>query len=178
MRLSVRRRLKMRNKRTASRHFSGDRRDSHCSSSRRGFWGPLSDSKLVRFLIQPIIQASKDYFSQQMKLHSLCLGKKRNLQRASPSQSLLFPFFFDAFMQKRKLCVGSLLPSWRLFKSPSHIQNSRRRVFDVLLLKARRKGILTFFLFSNFGTLQKVFCFIDRPFLTNLDLLQGRLTRC
>jgi len=56
-------------------------------------------------------------------------------------------------MQKRKLCFGILLSSWRLFKLPSHIQNSKSRIFKVLLLEARRKGILTFFLFSNFETL-------------------------
>jgi hypothetical protein len=117
MRLSVRRRLKMRNKRTASRHFSRDRRNSHYLKPGNSFWRRFQESKLVRFWIQPIIQASKNYFSQQMKLHSLCFSKEKKF--------LTFPFFwmFFAFMQKRKLCFGFLLPSWRLFKSPSHIQN-------------------------------------------------------
>jgi len=37
----------------------------------------------------------------------------------------------------------------------------------------QRKGILTLFLFSNFGMID-----LNHPFLTNLDLLQGRLTLC
>lgn len=58
--------------------------------------------------------------------------------------------FVIAFIQKRKLWIGSSLPSWCLFKSPLHIQ---KRIFLHFWKKTltQRKGILTLFLFSYFG---------------------------
>jgi len=74
-------------------------------------WHPLFTHKKIKKNQSPI-KASNYYISEQIKLHSNWL-KLQNFWR---------PAISDAFIQKRKLWIGSLLPSWSLFKSPLHIQ--------------------------------------------------------
>jgi len=169
MRLSVRRRLKMRNLRTASRHFSRDRMNSHCIFvPQKRFLRPLSkDTNWSYFWFRPIIQASKDYFSQQMKLHSLC-----HPEGGFESPSRILCFYAE---KKTLLWVHPAVMTFVqvAFTYPESLLWNR--FYSVPQHGARRKGILTFFLFSNFGEIR---FWWNLPFLTNLDLLQGRLTRC
>jgi len=82
-----------------------------------------------------------------MKLHSLSQLEREKSCPCSPPAI--------AFIQKRKLWIGSPLPSWRLFESPLHIQKRQpHRCFHLHGGPTQRKGILTLFLFSYFGMIQ------------------------
>jgi hypothetical protein len=116
---------------------------------------PQSDRKRVnRFFKQG---ETLGCFSDQIQLRSLRFGSNWPLSPAASHRRA------RAFIQKRKLCIGSLLPSWRSFESPLHIQTGRP-VHRCAGRPSPCAGILTSFLVDRWG------CALgDAPLLTLSD---------
>jgi len=175
MRLSVRRRLKMRKKRTASRHFSRGRRNSHCIASLPRFLKPLEWDQIGR--IFDFNQLFKQVKTTSLnKWSSIAFAEKKTLITHCCIINIFF--FFVCFYTEKKT-LRWVPPAVMTFVQVTFTYPEfPKKEFDPFLWEARRKGILTLFLFSKVGMILVFFFFVNHPFLTNLDLLQGRLTRC
>jgi len=122
-------------------------------------------------------------FSDQIQLRSLRFGSNCPALSPAPCSHRRA----RAFMQKRKLCIGSLLPSWRSFESPLHIQTGRAaRHCCRSAHPSPCAGILTGFLFDRWSSARECAPFdpfgpvlrsthsmltaiASKPFLTSVD---------